>query len=82
MKRGFYISPKSWEVVIKSIIEEIIGSTNPGNSNFIKNFSPIKLDKIREIGESAAKKAADSITNFTGKPTDIEIVSVMLITPF
>ena len=86
MKRGnLYISPKSWEIIMESIInEEILGNKNSKDkrSNFVKNFYLLGLSKIEEIGEYAAKKAADFITNLTGNPAEIGVLKVMLITPF
>ncbi|HIQ39036.1 MAG TPA: chemotaxis protein CheX [Methanothermococcus okinawensis] len=87
MKWGnLYISPKSWEIIMESIInEEIMGDSNSNRdsrSNFVKNFYLLGLGKIEEIGKCAAKKAADFITNLTGNPVEIGVVSVMLITPF
>lgn len=87
MKRGnLYISPKSWEIIMESIInEEIMGSSNSNRNsrfNFVKNFYLSGLSKIEEVGKCAAKKAADFISNLTGNPVEIGVVSVMLITPF
>ncbi|HIQ39252.1 MAG TPA: chemotaxis protein CheX [Methanothermococcus okinawensis] len=87
MKRGnVYISPKSWEIIMESIInEEIMGENNSNKdkrSNFVKNFYLSGLSKIEEIGKCAAKKAADFITNLTGNPAEIGVLKVMLITPY
>ena len=87
MKNGrLYISPKSWEIIMESIInEEIMDGNNLDNdkrSKFVKNFYLPGLDKIDKVGKCAAKKAADFITNLTSKSVNIGIISVVLITPY
>jgi len=69
---------------MESIINEEImgnnGSSSNSSSKLIQNFYITGLGKIEEIGKSAAKKAASFISDLTGKPVDIGVVSVMITT--
>ena len=86
MKRGnLHISPKSWEIIMESIISEETTEndkslSNNDNPKLIQNFYMIGLDKIGNVGKSAAEKAASFITDLTSKPVEIGVVSVVITT--
>ncbi|XRO76723.1 chemotaxis protein CheC [Methanocaldococcus sp. 10A] len=76
------ISPKSWEVIVKNIIETTLGDKDMSlNSGIINNFDLEGLSKIEDVGRYASEKATKFITDMTGYSAELKVFNIRLITP-
>ncbi|WP_048203285.1 chemotaxis protein CheC [Methanocaldococcus infernus] len=70
------ISPKSWEIIVKNIIEDTLGNGESKGKIDLENLS-----KIEEVGKFASEKAMRFISDMTGYKSCLKVFNVRLITP-
>ena len=71
------ISPKSWEIIVKNIIEDTLG----GNMDNNVKIDLENLSKIEEVGKFASEKAMKFISDMTGYKASLKVFNIRLITP-
>ncbi|ACV24920.1 chemotaxis protein CheC [Methanocaldococcus fervens] len=80
--KNIEISPRSWEVIIKTIIGTTLGDYEmTSNTAIINNFDLDKLSKIENVGKYASEKAMKFITEMTGYSAELKVFNIRLITP-
>ncbi|ACX73351.1 MAG: chemotaxis protein CheX [Methanococci archaeon] len=74
------ISPKSWEVIVKNIIETTL-EDNMQSDKVIGHFDLEGLSKIENVGKYASEKAMKFISDMTGYSAELKVFNIRLITP-
>ena len=76
------ISPKSWEIIVKTIIETTLEDNDMvTNSNVIGHFDLDGLEKIEDVGKYASEKAMKFISDMTGYSAELKVFNIRLVTP-
>ncbi|ENN96251.1 MCP methylation inhibitor CheC [Methanocaldococcus villosus KIN24-T80] len=74
------ISPKSWDIIVKAIIESTLGDSKM-SANALTTLDPRYFKKIEDIGKFASEKAMRFITDMTGYSAELKVFNIRLITP-